>query len=72
MRPNHQRRRNVNSSNTGALTSYCNDVTIRGHAKQIAGKWKELAEMAEKAGDRVVAQLYFQQAEHYNKPVDCI
>jgi len=47
--------------------SYCDALTIRGTARQIKERWEALGDEAEKAGDRVTAERFKQQAEHYLK-----
>lgn len=41
------------------------DVRVRGHATQVYEKYLSLARDASSAGDRVIAESYFQHAEHY-------
>lgn len=41
------------------------DVRVRGHANQVYEKYLSLARDASAAGDRVIAESYFQHAEHY-------
>ena len=43
------------------------DVRIRGNATQITEKYLTLARDAMSAGDRVLAESYFQHAEHYQR-----
>ena len=45
------------------------DVKIRGSALQVADKYAQLARDAQSAGDRVMAENYFQHAEHYYRIV---
>lgn len=45
------------------------DVKIRGNANHIAEKYSTLARDALSSGDRVMAENYFQHAEHYNRIV---
>jgi hypothetical protein len=44
-------------------------VKIRGSALQVADKYAQLARDAQSAGDRVMAENYFQHAEHYYRIV---
>ncbi|OXT02728.1 hypothetical protein B7H23_07560 [Notoacmeibacter marinus] len=79
MRPNQQNRRNRGRNNNGgnnrkgpnplsrSYESNGPDVKIRGSAQQIADKYATLARDATSAGDRVMAENYFQHAEHYNR-----
>lgn len=45
------------------------DVKIRGNASHIAEKYSTLARDALSSGDTVMAENYFQHAEHYNRIV---
>lgn len=45
------------------------DVKIRGNASHIAEKYTTLARDAQSNGDTVMAENYFQHAEHYNRIV---
>ncbi len=45
------------------------DVKIRGNASHIAEKYSTLARDAFSSGDRVMAENYYQHAEHYNRIV---
>lgn len=45
------------------------DVKIRGNAGHIAEKYSTLARDALSSGDTVMAENYFQHAEHYNRIV---
>lgn len=53
--------------NNAGVKSYCDNITIKGSAKQIQERWEILSEEADKAGDHVTAQRFKQQAEHYLK-----
>lgn len=81
MRPNQQNNRrsrgrnNNNQQNnrrspnplTRSYESNGPDVKIRGNAQTVADKYLTLARDAHSAGDRVMAENYFQHAEHYNR-----
>lgn len=41
------------------------DVRIRGTAQQLSEKYLQLGRDATSSGDRVMAEAYFQHAEHY-------
>lgn len=41
------------------------DVRVRGNANQVYEKYLALARDASSAGDRVIAESYYQHAEHY-------
>jgi len=45
------------------------DVKIRGNASHIAEKYTTLARDAQSNGDTVMAENYYQHAEHYNRIV---
>lgn len=76
MRPNssskRQRSRNRSKSSNPLARSYESngpDVKIRGSALQVADKYSQLARDAQSSGDRVMAENYFQHAEHYYRIV---
>ncbi|MDD9901245.1 MAG: DUF4167 domain-containing protein, partial [Alphaproteobacteria bacterium] len=46
------------------------DVRVRGNAFQITEKYQTLARDAAAAGDRVLAESYYQHAEHYQRLVN--
>lgn len=49
------------------LTSVCGDLIIRGTALEIEKKYERLGYNAERAGDHIQAQIYFQHAENYKR-----
>ncbi len=57
-RRNNQQRTQVYDSNGP-------DVRIRGTAHQVAEKYLALAKDATSSGDRIMAENYYQHAEHY-------
>jgi uncharacterized protein with von Willebrand factor type A (vWA) domain len=71
----HSRGRRNNSNNGGgnrrvnprvhSFDSNGPDVRVRGNAFQVAEKYQTLARDATSAGDRVLAESYYQHAEHY-------
>lgn len=63
-RSNNGRRSN-NQQRTQVYDSNGPDVRIRGTAHQVAEKYLSLAKDATSAGDRIVAENYYQHAEHY-------
>ena len=83
MRPQQQNRRMRGRNNNGGGNNNQNrkgpnpltrsyesngpDVKIRGSAQQIADKYMQLARDAQGSGDRVMAEIYLQHAEHYNR-----
>ncbi|MEM0907714.1 MAG: DUF4167 domain-containing protein [Pseudomonadota bacterium] len=76
MRPNNPNKRTrgrSRSKNTNPLArSYESngpDVKIRGSAMQVADKYAQLARDAQSSGDRVMAENYYQHAEHYYRIV---
>lgn len=48
-------------------TSRCTglETPLRGHAGQIAEKYEDLAKQAEKDGDWMLAETYYQHAHHW-------
>lgn len=76
MRPNNPnkrlRGRNRSKNPNPLARSYESngpDVKIRGSAIQVADKYAQLARDAQSSGDRVMAENYFQHAEHYYRIV---
>lgn len=72
MRPNQNKRmrgRNRKPQNISNKTFESNgpDVKIRGNAGQIAEKYQALGRDALASGERILAENYFQHAEHYNR-----
>lgn len=67
-RRNRGRGRGGNRSNNNRSKVYDSngpDVRIRGTAHQVAEKYQVLAKDAASAGDVVLAESYYQYAEHY-------
>lgn len=62
---NSGRHNNNQNSRTKVYDSNGPDVRIRGTAHQVAEKYLTLAKDATSMGDRMVAENYFQHAEHY-------
>ena len=58
-RNNHQPQRSQVYDSNGP------EVRIRGTAYQVAEKYLSLAKDASSAGDRIMAESYYQHAEHY-------
>lgn len=67
-RNNNNRNKNQNNANR-SFESNGPDVKIRGTAAHIADKYMSLARDALSSGDIVIAENYFQHAEHYNRIV---
>lgn len=73
MRPSNQNKRSRGRSGGRKHTSPLSrnfesngpDVKIRGNAAHIAEKYVQLARDAQASGDSVMAENYFQHAEHY-------
>lgn len=63
---NHNNQRRVNPR-VQTFDSNGPDVRIRGNAIQINEKYMALARDAAAAGDRVLAESYYQHAEHYQR-----
>lgn len=76
-RHNNNRRNNNNNNNGGKpqnmltrnFDSTGPDVKIRGNAQTIADKYTSLAQDAISSGSRIMAENYFQHAEHYKRIV---
>ena len=66
---NNNGRRN-NQPRTQVYDSNGPDVRIRGTAHQVAEKYLTLAKDATSSGDRIVAENYFQHAEHYIRMIN--
>ncbi|MGH1404443.1 MAG: DUF4167 domain-containing protein [Alphaproteobacteria bacterium] len=64
-RNNNGRRNNNQQQRTQVYDSNGPDVRIRGTAHQVAEKYLTLAKDATSSGDHIVAENYFQHAEHY-------
>jgi len=69
-RPSHNNsrrrgRRRPNGHGNGNVDSSGPSVKVRGSAKQVYDKYLILARDAKSSGDIVVAENYFQHAEHY-------
>ena len=67
-RPNT--RRGPTNNRTNSFDSNGPDVKVRGNAIQVCEKYQSLARDATSAGDRVMAENYFQHAEHYQRIVN--
>jgi hypothetical protein len=74
MRPNNQRRQRGRNNGGGkqkfpsrnqSYDSNGPDVRVRGTAHQIYEKYMALAREATTSGDRILAESYYQYAEHY-------
>lgn len=59
------------TSSYRAQKSYCEGIMVQGAPDSIARRWDELSEQAHKEGDRVKAERFRQNAEHYRKSIDC-
>lgn len=65
MKRQRGRGRKPGSTNSRNLESNGPDVKIRGNAAHIYDKYMQLARDATSSGDRVMAENYYQHAEHY-------
>lgn len=74
--PNKNRSRGRNNNNNNNNRKNANplsrnyesngpDVKVRGNAAHIAERYSQLARDAQSMGDSVMAENYFQHAEHY-------
>ncbi len=75
MKQQSSRRRSRNNRRGGAnrnqaFDSNGPDVRIRGTASQVYEKYCALAQDALSSGDKIVAENYFQHAEHYLRVVN--
>lgn len=61
----HQQHRNVPMNRNHVFDSNGPDVRLRGTSQQLFEKYLQLGRDATSAGDRVMAESYFQHAEHY-------
>ncbi|PCI86438.1 MAG: hypothetical protein COB24_09745 [Hyphomicrobiales bacterium] len=76
---NNRRNNNNNNNNNGGnkpqntltrnFDSNGPDVKIRGNAQTVAEKYTSLAQDAISSGSRIMAENYFQHAEHYKRIV---
>ncbi len=64
-RNNNNNGRRNNQPRTQVYDSNGPDVRIRGNAHQVAEKYLALAKDATSAGDIIIAENYYQHAEHY-------
>lgn len=64
MRGRGNGRKNSNPR-TQSFESNGPEVKVRGNAQQVVEKYLTLARDASLAGDRIIAESYFQHAEHY-------
>ena len=64
---NSRRRRNrrPNGKGNGNIDSSGPSVKVRGSARQVYDKYLLLARDAKSSGDTILAESYFQHAEHY-------
>ena len=58
------------NSKTQTYDSNGPDVRIRGNAYQITEKYMTLARDAASAGDAILAESYYQHAEHYQRMIN--
>ena len=63
--PRRRRGRRPNGKGNGNVDSSGPSVKVRGSAKQVYDKYLVLARDAKSSGDSVLAESYFQHAEHY-------
>lgn len=68
---NSGRRSNIPNRNQ-TFDSNGPDVRIRGTAFQVNEKYQALARDASGSGDRIMAENYFQHAEHYHRIIEAI
>ncbi len=63
-------RRGPSNNRSNSFDSNGPDVKVRGNAIQVCEKYQSLARDATSIGDRVMAENYFQHAEHYQRIVN--
>lgn len=63
-------RRQNNNPKMQTFDSNGPDVRIRGNAFQITEKYMTLARDAASAGDAILAESYYQHAEHYQRMIN--
>ena len=63
--PGRRRGRRPNGKGNGSVDSSGPSVKVRGSAKQVYDKYLILARDAKSSGDSILAESYFQHAEHY-------
>jgi hypothetical protein len=66
-RNRNNRRGGGNQNRTRVYDSNGPDVRVRGTAHQVAEKYLALAKDSASAGDHVMAESYYQFAEHYQR-----
>ncbi len=52
------------------ITSICGDLILRGTAAELEKRYAKLGYDAERSGDHVQAQIYFQHSENYKRTKD--
>ncbi len=63
-------RRGPGQHRSHSIDSNGPDVKVRGNASQIFEKYLSLARDATTSGDRIMAENYFQHAEHYYRVIN--
>ena len=63
--PGRRRGRRPNGKGNGSVDSSGPSVKVRGSSKQVYDKYLILARDAKSSGDSILAESYFQHAEHY-------
>ena len=63
--PRRRRSRRPNGKVNGNIDSSGPSVKVRGSARQVYDKYLLLARDAKSSGDTILAESYFQHAEHY-------
>ena len=61
---NH-RARSQNAGRNQTFSSHGPNIHVRGNAAQVFERYQNLAREAQTSGDRIIAESYFQHAEHY-------
>ena len=63
--PRRRRNRRPSGKGNGNIDSSGPSVKVRGSARQVYDKYLLLARDAKSSGDTILAESYFQHAEHY-------
>jgi hypothetical protein len=70
--PRHQGGGNIPLNRNHVFDSSGPDVRVRGTAQQLFEKYLQLGRDATSGGDRVMAESYFQHAEHYFRIINAM
>jgi hypothetical protein len=68
-KPQHHNNSNRTPNRNQIFDSSGPDVRVRGNAHQVFDKYQSLAREAASSGDRILAEAYFQYADHYYRVI---